>query len=282
MKLNVAIKTSMIAAIMLTTFSSSTYADSQTVSAMVKPAKAGKTLIAHVALVKGSLIANEPGISKSRKLTPSSNVYLHDTLVTGPNSHALIVYTDNSVMTLRDKTKIYINQYQYKPAEKNSAGRFIVDLITGGFRTITGLIAKDSAENYNVNTPVATIGVRGTEYSAVYQGDKVYAKHYQGSPCLSNENAAGRHSLCLDKKHPYASATKGEAPVFLDKAPAVFSSDVEIVPLTFSNSGEGFCSSKGCETDAAEPAKNTHKPYLTDFLNSIRNTINPPPANTLP
>lgn len=37
-------------------------------------------------------------------------------------------------------------------------------LVKGGFRTVTGLIGKANREDYRVNTPTATIGVRGTDW----------------------------------------------------------------------------------------------------------------------
>src|SRR5262245_18006356 len=45
-------------------------------------------------------------------------------------------------------------------------------LLRGEFRTVTGLIGKGSGDAYSVVTPVATIGIRGTDYSAAYcEGD---------------------------------------------------------------------------------------------------------------
>lgn len=46
--------------------------------------------------------------------------------------------------------------------------RIVFRLLSGSMRTVTGVIAKQSPENYKLNTPNATIGVRGTEFDAVY------------------------------------------------------------------------------------------------------------------
>ena len=40
----------------------------------------------------------------------------------------------------------------------------VFDLVKGGLRTITGVIGRGNQENYQVETPVATIGIRGTHY----------------------------------------------------------------------------------------------------------------------
>src|SRR5690606_26622616 len=39
-------------------------------------------------------------------------------------------------------------------------------LLKGGFRAVTGLIGKNDRERFRVRTPVATIGIRGTDFEA--------------------------------------------------------------------------------------------------------------------
>jgi hypothetical protein len=54
-------------------------------------------------------------------------------------------------------------------------------LIKGGFRTITGLIAKLRPDNYKVQTSYAIVGVRGTTVEAVIQGGAFYVGVWQGT-----------------------------------------------------------------------------------------------------
>jgi hypothetical protein len=49
----------------------------------------------------------------------------------------------------------------------NGASRAVFRLLKGGFRSISGLIGKINHDEYQVTTPVATIGIRGTDYLAV-------------------------------------------------------------------------------------------------------------------
>ena len=37
-----------------------------------------------------------------------------------------------------------------------------------GLRTITGLVGRSNRDNYKVTTAVATIGIRGTEYTGAF------------------------------------------------------------------------------------------------------------------
>ncbi|MFP5305877.1 MAG: hypothetical protein ACLGI7_08645, partial [Gammaproteobacteria bacterium] len=41
-------------------------------------------------------------------------------------------------------------------------------LLKGGFRAVSGLIGKADPEEYRVSTPVATIGIRGTDYWVIF------------------------------------------------------------------------------------------------------------------
>lgn len=220
----------------------------------------GKTLAARVVWVKGSFSANMPGSADIRALKKADNIYMNDTLMTDTDSEAQIVFTDNSTMTFRPETKFYINEYNYSPktngkAEKKSAGKYVMDLVTGGFRTITGLIAKENPNDYQVNTPVATIGVRGTEYSIVYKTDTgLYIKRYKGTPCMSNGAGAGskgetkkgggdgatqKKDVCLDAQKQYGHADENTGPVAMVQQPEVFRTDVEVVPFDFNGFGSG-------------------------------------------
>jgi hypothetical protein len=100
----------------------------------------------------------------SRTLQRRSPIYASDTLVTGASDEGQIVFTDNSVVVLRSDTEFKIDQYKFNKTSP-SEGQYAASVAKGGFRTITGLISKANPDNYRVNTPVATIGVRGTDYS---------------------------------------------------------------------------------------------------------------------
>ena len=183
--------------------------------------------VGKVVWIKGTLKAIMPN-KEERKLQKSSVIYLNDTLMTDTESQAQVIFTDHSLMTFRAETQFYIDQYQYQPkAKKGSVGKYVMKLIEGGFRTITGLIAKNNPNDYQVNTPVATIGVRGTDYTVYVRGKEVFVGFYEGTPCV--KNAAG--SLCLDNKDKYARVSSASlAPVPLTQQPAVFKEKLEIVP----------------------------------------------------
>ncbi len=200
------------------------------------------TPVGRVVWVKGELRAIMPN-KEERILQKMSVIYLSDMLVTDAKSQAQIAFTDNTLLTFRPDTKFSIEQYAYKPqAKKGSVGKYVMNLIQGGFRTITGLIAKDNPSDYQVNTPVATIGVRGTDYTVVISKGELYVGFLKGTPCVKGKQNG---EVCLSDKNKYAyvqSATS--VPVPLSAQPAVLSEIPEIIPFridqfTSASSGSG-------------------------------------------
>ncbi len=68
-------------------------------------------------------------------------------------------------------------------------------LLKGGFRSITGAIGKEDKAAYRVRTPVATIGIRGTDYTAVFcssdctggKRDGLYVSVAEGGVFMKNK-----------------------------------------------------------------------------------------------
>lgn len=210
--------------------------ESNTASAVKSNANA--TPVGRVVWVKGVFTAslknaevNEP----ARPLEKSSIIYLHDTLVTGDQSTAQIVFSDNTLMTFRPETKFYINQYEYHSnAKSKSVGKYIMNLLEGGFRTITGIIAKSNPNDYAVNTPVATIGVRGTDYTLIIKDKGVYIARNKGEPCVRNDVK----NLCLNTENKYAEvSSSGAAPTYISEPPAFLVQPIVVQPATFNQLG---------------------------------------------
>lgn len=194
------------------------------------------TPIGRVIWVKGTLKAVMSN-KEVRILEKMSVVYLHDVLITEAQSEAQVTFTDNSSITFYPSTKFIVDKYSFvKKKQGGSVGRYVANLIEGGFRTITGLIAKSNPSDYQVNTPVATIGVRGTDYAAFMKGGQLYIGYYTGKPCVTSKNKSGE--LCLSDALRYAYVPSANvAPVPLSEQPDVFKETLLIVPTTISPFG---------------------------------------------
>lgn len=99
-----------------------------------------------------------------RVIAKGSTVNTGDTINTGPGARAQIKFSDGSLVSLQPETQFRVDEYQYNgKTDGSEKGAF--SLLKGGMRTITGLIGRFNRDNYKVSTPVATIGIRGTEYT---------------------------------------------------------------------------------------------------------------------
>ena len=90
-----------------------------------------------------------------------------DTLVTDASASAQLLMADGSLISLRPDTRLRIEKYHYAGPGKG-AGRSVLELLYGGFRTITGLIAREQPNDYKIRTQTAIIGVRGTDHESFY------------------------------------------------------------------------------------------------------------------
>jgi FecR protein len=187
------------------------------------------TPVARVVWIKGDGL-NATMLNKEvRLLQKESVVYLNDQLTTNANTSAEIVFTDNTLMTFQPDTKFSIDKYNYSGGQKKntSVGKSVMRLIEGGFRTITGLIAKSNPSDYQVQTPIATIGVRGTDYAVYLKGGQLFAAYYTGSPCITSNN--NPNVLCLSQTTQYAQVSSASLPPQpLTQQPEGFKQKLEI------------------------------------------------------
>lgn len=89
-----------------------------------------------------------------------------DRLTTGEGATAILKLADGTRMTLRPNSEMVVQVYKYAENASGDDNSMVLQLLRGGFRTITGLIAKGSPEAAKVQTSTATIGIRGTDFDA--------------------------------------------------------------------------------------------------------------------
>lgn len=100
---------------------------------------------------------------KALALKAGDSVQPGDTLQVGATSNVQVRFSDQSVVALRPNTTFRVEEYAF--AANPDEDRSVFSLIKGGLRTLTGFIGRTTAKNYQVRTPTATIGIRGTHYS---------------------------------------------------------------------------------------------------------------------
>jgi hypothetical protein len=88
-----------------------------------------------------------------------------DRLTTSDGASAVIKLQDGTRMTVRPNTEIVLQEYKFKESAPQD-NSFLMQLVRGGFRAVTGSIAKGSPNAARVQTNTATIGIRGTDFDA--------------------------------------------------------------------------------------------------------------------
>lgn len=125
-------------------------------------------------LVTGHVSAAAPS-GEIRDIIKGGQVYQGEVISTSPGSYVNIEFTDGGRVLLRPETRFAIERYQYAGAQAPTSGQAparqesaFFRLLKGGFRAVSGLIGHTRREDYGVQTPVATIGIRGTDYEVRY------------------------------------------------------------------------------------------------------------------
>ncbi len=99
-------------------------------------------------------------------LARGSALGVGDALSTSRNTTVRLRFTDGGETAVRPDSRITVQSYTYKQDEPQSDS-LILGLLKGGLRAITGAIGKrGNVDAYRLNVNVATIGIRGTDYTA--------------------------------------------------------------------------------------------------------------------
>ena len=116
--------------------------------------------VGRVITARGEVIARQPD-DDSRSLGRGDHVYEGDTLLTGDSGRAQVRFIDEGLVQLQPETEYFIEHYREDEAERGAFTR----LVEGGLRALSGSIGEQDRENYRLDTPVASIGIRGTHYA---------------------------------------------------------------------------------------------------------------------
>jgi FecR protein len=76
-----------------------------------------------------------------------------------------ITFQDNTQVQVNENSRLVIDDFVYDP-KSTKGGKLAVNVASGTVRYASGQIAKNNPQAVAVNTPTATIGVRGTDFTA--------------------------------------------------------------------------------------------------------------------
>ncbi len=145
----------------------------------------------------GSALAVTPGAElvtdgRSVQMVAGMKVSSGDTVITDGSGQVQLLFGDETKIVVGPRSQLKIDDVLLNPS--GTAKRFVINALGGSFRFISGKSAKPV---YNINTPTATMGIRGTIFDLfVNKGRGTSVVLFEGEVllCLKNgacENVAG-------------------------------------------------------------------------------------------
>ena len=102
-----------------------------------------------------------------RPAAKGSPISVGDTVTTAKASMAQIKMGDGAIIVVQPESKLTVAEFSYAGKEDGTE-KVQFRLQQGGFRSVTGVIGHTNKGNYMIETPIAHIGVRGTDHESWY------------------------------------------------------------------------------------------------------------------
>lgn len=195
-------------------------------------------VVGEVVEVRGNPVATDLN-GRRRVLQRQDRIHSGDTIEGADGGSTRVMMNDGAEIVLRPYSTIAIEQYEFRERDPG-ASRSVIRLLKGALRMITGLIGRENPGGFRVDTTVATIGVRGTDFGvrvcgnagcpvdgAPTLGPGAYAGVLDGSVALGN--AAG--SVEVTRGEFYYVANEQSAPSPAPDAAAIVFSTGELAML---------------------------------------------------
>jgi len=115
----------------------------------------------HIGLIK--TMAGAVTITRNNqtiKAAPNMKLLEADIVQTGPNGKAGLILDDDTIISMGLNSRITIKSFMFQPNEKKLS--LIARIFQGTVSFLSGQIAKLAPDRAQIETPYATIGLRGT------------------------------------------------------------------------------------------------------------------------
>lgn len=110
-------------------------------------------------------IVSEAGVE--RVPAKGTRIAEGESVATGRDSIAQIKMRDGAIIVVQPETNATVEMFRYGGKEDGNE-RFVLRIHRGGFRGITGAIGHTNKQNFRIETPIAQMGVRGTDHESYY------------------------------------------------------------------------------------------------------------------
>ena len=124
--------------------------------------------------------------SSDRVLVVGDDVSVGESIVTGPTGNVQLLFDDQTRLVVGPRSTLQIETYLLNGS---GADKFAINALAGTFRFISGNSPKSA---YSIDTPTASIAVRGTEFDLTVGADRTLTMLYDGALRVCQGN------VCVD------------------------------------------------------------------------------------
>lgn len=165
----------------------------------------------------------------ARKGVPVS---VGDTLLTAPGALAQLKMGDGAIIVVQPQSRLTVAEFHYAGKEDGTE-KVRYRLEQGGFRAVTGAIGRTHKQNYLIETPIAHMGVRGTDHESYYfpatgpvAGDGAKPGAYNKVNTGRTFMRTGAGEVVIDPNQVGYVASAGQVPAILPSVPGFFNHSI--------------------------------------------------------
>ena len=188
--------------------------------------------------IKGDVTISS-GDQLAKQAVIKDPVFLGDVVNAEQLSSLQLLLVDQTVFTVGPDSSLTINEFVYDPSKKNNS--MTASVQKGMFRFMSGGISKTNPADVSVNTPVASMGVRGTIVEGLVGIEAIEIARVAG--VLSNDGAAdalgatlfilrgpGRNHTSTNRRGEISVTSAGITKTTNESGMAIFVSDINSPP----------------------------------------------------
>lgn len=149
------------------------------------PASTGATaaVAGMVKLLEGAATVTKAHPHTTHAVTLGMSLHEGDVIQTGKDAELHIVMDDGAYLAVRSETHVRLTRHQMTGQATDQAW---LDLLKGALRYVSGWIGTSNPHAFRLQTPAATLGIRGTDFEV---------QHYETEDAPSPEEVGTHHLL---------------------------------------------------------------------------------------
>lgn len=106
-------------------------------------------------------------------------------MIKSSTGSAILRFDDGQMISVSPETTFVVTDYKFNP-QKPQESSFVGSLFKGAIRAVTGVIGESNKQNVTIKVPVATVGIRGTDFQ-LYYDNRLFISVLGGAVSATNE-----------------------------------------------------------------------------------------------